>query len=133
MPSRKEWKDKDYALIIYTALRLCARPLPVTSNTKEISKKKENLQEIITKHYGNPEEKGQTIRRQTISDNINSMMAVDLPIKKEGNKVAFDTTKMLTLNDLKLLEDCIKQNNALATDVKSNLLDKLNKFNIVLE
>ncbi len=118
-PSKKDWKDNDYALIIYTTLRLCARPLVLTSNTKDITKKKENLKDIIAKYYGAPN------RRQTISDNINSMIAVGLSIKEEGNKIVFDISEILTVEDLVLIENCIMQNITVDTDTKISLINKL--------
>ena len=118
-PSKKDWKDNDYALIIYNALRLAAHPLPITSNTKDISKKKENLTDIIVKYYG------ATDRRQTISDNIKSMIAVGLLVKEEGKKIAFNINEILTVEDLALIENCIMQSITVNTDTKISLINKL--------
>jgi hypothetical protein len=118
-PSKKDWKNKDYALIIYNALRLAAHPLPITSNTKDISKKKENLTDIIVKYYG------ATDRRQTISDNIKSMIAVGLLVKEEGKKIAFNINEILTVEDLALIENCIMQSITVNTDTKISLINKL--------
>ena len=118
-PSKKDWKDNDYALIIYNALRLAARPLPITSNTKDIAKKKENLTDIIVKYYG------ATDRRQTISDNIKSMIAVGLLVKEEGKKIAFNINEILTVEDLALIENCIMQSITVNTDTKISLINKL--------
>jgi hypothetical protein len=118
-PSKKDWKNKDYALIIYNALRLAAHPLPITSNTKDISKKKENLTDIIVKYYG------ATDRRQTISDNIKSMIAVGLLVKEEGNKIAFNINEILTVEDLALIENCIMQRITVNTDTKISLINKM--------
>jgi hypothetical protein len=118
-PSKKDWKDNDYAMIIYNALRLAAHPLPITSNTKDISKKKENLTDIIVKYYG------ATDRRQTISDNIKSMIAVGLLVKEEGKKIAFNINEILTVEDLALIENCIMQSITVNTDTKISLINKL--------
>ena len=123
-PSKKDWKDNDYALIIYNALRLVAHPLPITSNTKDISKKKENLTDIIVKYYV-ATDKRKTIRRQTISDNIKSMIAVGLLVKEEGKKSAFNINEILTVEDLALIENCIMQSITVNTDTKISLINKL--------
>ena len=117
-PSKKEWKDNDYALIIYTALRSYARPLPVTSNAKNVAKKKENLLDLIIEHYGSPSQ------RAAITNNLNSMVVVGLPIKKEGTKFAFDMSGMLIAEDLDLIQECIIQNDALDDNTKARLIDK---------
>jgi hypothetical protein len=121
-PSKKEWKDNDYALIIYTVLRSYANPLPVISNTKDIAKKKENLQDLIIKHYGSPNQ------RAAITNNLNSMIAVGLPIKKEGTKYVFDMSGTLTAEDLNLIQGCIMQNDALDGNTKARLIDKFREI-----
>jgi hypothetical protein len=121
-PSKKEWKDNDYALIIYTVLRSYANPLPVISNTKDSAKKKENLQDLIIKHYGSPNQ------RAAITNNLNSMIAVGLPIKKEGTKYVFDMSGTLTAEDLNLIQGCIMQNDALDGNTKARLIDKFREI-----
>ena len=117
-PSKKEWKDNEYALIIYTVLRSYANPLPVISNTKDSAKKKENLRDLIIKNYGSPNQ------RAAITNNLNSMIAVGLPIKKEGTKYVFDMSGTPTAEDLNLIQGCIMQNNALDGNTKARLIDK---------
>jgi len=118
-PEKKDWKDNDYALIIYTVMRLAARPLAITSTTKDTAKRKENLMGLIAKYYGSPR------TRNAITDNINSMVAVGLPIKKEGKKFVFDMSEMLTVEDLALIENCIMQNIAIDSNTKTHLTDKV--------
>ena len=118
-PSAKDWKDNDYALIIYTVMRLAARPLPITSTTKDVAKRKDNLMSLIATHYGSPK------NRNAITDNINSMVAVGLPIIKEGKKFVFDMRAMLSARDLELLQDCIAKSSALDEISKARLIDKV--------
>ena len=117
--SKKDWKDNDYALIVYTAVRAYARPITVTSTTKNEKKRKDNLLDLIIEHYGAPRD------RKSIMYNINSMVAVGLPIKKEGNKYAFDTSRIMSGEELSLLEDCILGSADLGADEKARLTDKL--------
>lgn len=117
-PSKKEWKGNDYALIIYAALRFYGRALPVTSNTKDSAKKKDNLQDLIIRHYGSPNQ------RSAITNNLNSMVAIGLPIIKDGTKFVFDMSVVLTAKDLDLIQGCITQDNALDDSTKARLTDK---------
>ena len=114
-----EWKDNDYALIIYTVMRLAARPLPITSTTKNLAKRKENLMGLIAEHYGSP------TNRQSITDNVKSMVALGLLVKKEGKKYAFDISTALTADDLERLQNCIAKNNALDENIKVRVINKI--------
>lgn len=117
-PAEKEWKDTDYALIIYTVMRLAARPLAITSTTKDTEKRKENLMELIAKYYGSPS------NRKAITDNTKSMVAVGL-LTQEDKKFAFDMSEMLTVEDLALIENCIMQNIAIDSNTKTHLTNKV--------
>jgi hypothetical protein len=74
---------------------------------------------LIEKYYGSPR------TRNAVTDNINSMVAVGLPIKKEGKKFVFDMSEMLTVEDLALIENCIMQNVAIDSNTKTDLTDKV--------
>ena len=119
----KVWSDNDYALIIYTVMRLVARPLPITSTTKDVAKRKENLVGLIAQHYGSP------TNRPSITNNVKSMVALGLLVEKEGKKYAFDMSTALTADDLEQLQNCIAKNNALDENIKVRVIDKIkNKF-----
>ena len=110
----EDWKAGYYSLIILNMLRLCDRPMPVTSN------KKENLKDLIQTHYG-----VKKIGRVAISDNIKTMMAMGLPIKKEEGGYAYDTSNTLNKADLDALNKCIAENDILENNTKENLIKKL--------
>ena len=115
VPQHKDWKAGYYSLIILNMLRLCARPMPITSA------KKENLKDLIKKHYGEKIKIG----RVAISDNIKAMMAMGLPIKKEEGGYAYDTSNALNKADLDALKKCIAENDILENNTKENLVKKL--------
>lgn len=115
VPQHKDWKAGYYSLIILNMLRLCARPMPITSA------KKENLKDLIKKHYGEKIKIG----RVAISDNIKAMMAMGLPIKKEEGGYVFGTDNTLNKADLEALKNCIAESNILENNTKENLIKKL--------
>ena len=105
-------------------MRLVARPLPITSTTKDVAKRKENLMDLIAQHYGSP------THRPSITNNVKSMVALGLLVEKEGKKYAFDMSTALTADDLEQLQNCISKNNALDENVKVRVIDKIKiKFN----
>lgn len=110
----KKWKAGYYSLIILNMLRLCDRPIPVTSN------KKENLKDLIKTHYG-----VKKIGRVAISDNIKAMMAMGLPIKKEEGGYVFDTSNALNKAYLDTLKKCIVESDILENNTKENLIKKI--------
>ena len=107
------WKAGYYSLIILNMLRLCDRPMPVTSA------KKENLTALIEKHYG------VKIGRNAIPNNINAMMAMGLPIKKGEGGYAYDTSNTLNKADLDTLKNCIAESDILENNTKENLIKKI--------
>ena len=113
VPQHKDWKAGYYSLIILNMLRLCDRPMLVTSA------KKENLKALIEKYYG------VKIGRVAISDNIKAMMAMGLPIKKEEGGYAFDTDNALNKADLDTLKNCIAESDILENNTKENLIKKI--------
>ena len=74
---------------------------------------------LIAQHYGSPKD------RKAVTNNINSMVAVGLPIKKEGKKYVFDMSTALTADDLERLQNCIAKNNALDENIKVRVIDKI--------
>lgn len=115
-----DWKPGDYSLMIFHMLRLCGRPLTITSKSNE------NLQGLIKQYYG----KRKNIKRQVISENLTSMMAMGFPIKKGKNGFCFDTSRVLSAKDINTLCDCITES-AFDGDTKVRLSSKLrNKFPI---
>lgn len=115
VPQHKDWKAGYYSLIILNMLRLCARPMPITSA------KKENLKDLIKKHYGEKIKIG----RVAISDNIKAMMAMGLPIKKEEGGYVFDTSNALNKASLDTLKNCIAESDILENNTKENLIKKI--------
>ncbi len=115
VPCHKSWKAGYYSLIILNMLRLCDRPMLVTSN------KKENLKDLIKKHYGEKLKIG----RVAISDNIKAMMAMGLPIKKEEGGYAFDTRNTLNKADIDTLKNCIAESDILESKTQENLIKKI--------
>ncbi len=113
VPQHKDWKAGYYSLIILNMLRLCDRPMLVTSA------KKENLKALIEKHYG------VKIGRVAISDNIKAMMAMGLPIKKEEGGYVFDTSNALNKAYLDTLKNCIAESDILENNTKENLIKKI--------
>ena len=107
------WKAGYYSLIILNMLRLCDRPMPVTSA------KKENLTALIEKHYG------VKIGHNAIPNNIKAMMAMGLPIKKEEVGYAYDTSNTLNKADLDTLKNCIAESDMLENNTKENLIKKI--------
>ena len=125
-PSVQRRPDNDYALIIYTVLRRAARPLAISSTTRDAAKKKDNLRDLIVKYYGFPR------NRTTISDNIYSMMAVGLPILKVGQKYTFDESRMLTARELDLITSCVTHSTVPDGDTRSRLINKLKKLHTTM-
>ena len=110
-----EWSAGYYSLIIYNLLRLCARPLPISS------KKKESIQDLAEKYYG-----GEIDRKKAIPNNAAAMVAMGLPIQKVDGKYCFDTSKLLSKDDMNDLVKCITESN-IAESEKKRLIKKLDE------
>lgn len=116
IPSKKKWCPNDYSFIIYQTLRLYPRFLPITSI------KKENLHNIIQTNY----QIDKMPKRQTLSDNIKSMIAINLPIRKSKTKVSYlFTYKELLKEDVDKIILCIEENTCIDSKEKDTLIKKI--------
>lgn len=113
LPPYDNWEKGDYSLIILNMLRLCDRPLPMTSG------KKESLQGLIEQHYGIK------IGRVAISDNLKAMIAMGLPVKQEGDLFVFDSKNSLRKADIDLIKECIRC--GALPDTASRLISKIDE------
>lgn len=114
MPIKGECKTGAVPLMIFNLLRLCGRPIPVTST------KKDNLKDLIKDLYGRDK-----IDRKAISNNAKAMVALGLPIMMVNGKFCFDTSKLLLKDDLDTLAACIDENGCLDNATKTRLTQKL--------
>lgn len=114
-----EWPDRFYALVIYHTLLFCARPLPITS------KRKESIQGLVEKYYG-----VEIDRRKVIPNHAASMVAAGLSVQRTDGEYCFDTSALLTKDDIDNIEKCITESDIEKSE-KERLIQKLNdKFPI---
>lgn len=114
VPHHDDWSAGSYGLIIYTMLRLCARPL------MKCSEKKDSIQGMAKKYYG-----VEIDRKKSIPNNAAALVALDLSVKEENGKYCFDTKKLLLQEDMDTLVKCIAESD-LAESEKQRLIEKLN-------
>lgn len=115
-PCHKDtWSAGYYALIIYDLLRLCARPLPISSE------KKESIHGLASKYYG-----VEIDRKKAIPNNAAAMVAMGLPVQKIDGKYCFDTSKLLSKDDMDALVKCITESNITESE-KKRLIEKLDE------
>lgn len=110
-----EWSAGYYSLIIYNLLRLCARPLPISSE------KKESIQSLAEKYYG-----VEIDRKKAIPNNAAAMATMGLPIQKVDGKYCFDTSKLLSKDDMDALVKCISESN-ISESKKESLIKELDE------
>lgn len=114
-PRNNDWSDRYYALIIYHTLRFSARPLPISPE------KKESIQGLAEKYYG-----VKIDRKKAIPNNAAAMASMGLPIQKVDGKYCFDTSKLLSKDDMDALAKCIAESN-IAESEKKRLIKKLDE------
>lgn len=115
-PSSTSWSKGDYSLIVYHMLKLLSKPVLVTS------KKKESIFELIRINYGFEK----MPKRQTIENEINSMIAIGLPIKRVSGGVVFNAEDKLSPKEKEAIIECIKNNNNLSIN-KKHLIAKIDE------
>ena len=115
LPKIDQWDKGLSSLVMFYVLRLCARPLPVTSDEGE------SLQGLIEKHFG------VELKKNAMISNLNSMTKIGLPIiEVEKNKYCFDTSELLLKNDLNEIVGYIANDNSLSNHRKEELIRKIN-------
>lgn len=120
LPQIKEWDKGMSSLIMFYMLRLCARLLPVTSDRGE------SLQSLIKEHFG------VELKKNAMISNLNSMQKIGLPIIDVGkNEYCFDTSELLSKNDLDEIVNYIANDNSIYQNRREQLIRKINNKFII--